>query len=72
MTIQQLTIEAMAFLPENKKLQVLNFAKSLNTVKTASSRISSDTPRRKCGILRGQVKMTDDFDETPECFKEYM
>lgn len=56
MTLQQLTMEAMAFLPESKKLQVLNFAKSLNTAKTASDRISSGIPRRKCGILRGRLR----------------
>lgn len=72
MTLQQLTIEAMSFLPENKKLQVLNFAKSLNTTQTTSKQISASSPRRKSGILKGQVKMADDFDETPECFKEYM
>ena len=72
MTIQQLTMEAMAFLPENKKLQVLNFAKSLNTARSESERISTSKSRRKSGILKGQVKMADDFDETPECFREYM
>lgn len=72
MNLQQLTMEAMAFLPENKKLQVLNFAKSLNPAQSASERISASKSRRKSGILKGQVKMADDFDETPECFKEYM
>ena len=72
MTLQQLTMEAMAFLPESKKLQVLNFAKSLSTAQSASERISASKPRRKSGILKGQVKMADDFDETPECFREYM
>lgn len=72
MTLQQMTMEAMAFLPESKKLQVLNFAKSLNVAQSTSERISADKPRRKSGILKGQVKMADDFDETPECFEEYM
>ena len=72
MTLQQLTMEAMNFLPENKKLQVLNFARSLNTTQNISGQISVSKPRRKSGILKGQVKMADDFDETPECFKEYM
>lgn len=72
MTIQQLTMEAMACLPESKKLQVLNFAKSLSTTQDASERISASEPRRKSGILKGQIKVADDFDETPECFKEYM
>ncbi len=72
MTIQQLTMEAMAFLPESQKLQVLNFAKSLNTEQSGSGRISAGKSRRKSGILKGQIKMADDFNETPECFKEYM
>lgn len=27
---------------------------------------------RKIGILQGKFAMADDFDETPDCFKEYM
>lgn len=72
MTLQQMTMEVMAFLPESKKLQVLNFAKSLNTIQSESKQITVDKPRRKPGILKGQIRMADDFDETPECFKEYM
>lgn len=29
-------------------------------------------PERKLGILEGKFVMADDFDETPDCFKEYM
>lgn len=72
MTLQQLTMEAMDLLPESQKLQVLNFAKSLNTLQSTSERISAGKSRRKSGMLKGQVKMADDFDETPECFREYM
>ena len=72
MTLQQLTMEAMTFLPESKKLQVLNFANSLNTAQSTTERISASKSQRKSGILKGQIKMADDFDETPECFKEYM
>ncbi len=72
MTLQQMTMEAMAFLPESKKLQVLNFAKSLNTTQSTSEQITIGKPRRKPGILKGQIQMTDDFDVTPECFEEYI
>lgn len=27
---------------------------------------------RKPGILKGQIKIADDFDDTPDCFKEYL
>ena len=27
---------------------------------------------RQPGILKGEIWMADDFDETPDCFKEYM
>lgn len=27
---------------------------------------------RKVGILQGKFVMSDDFDETPDCFEEYM
>ncbi|MBQ3825749.1 MAG: DUF2281 domain-containing protein [Spirochaetaceae bacterium] len=29
-------------------------------------------PVRQLGKWKGQISMADDFDETPECFKEYM
>ena len=29
-------------------------------------------PERKLGILQGKFVMADDFDETPDHFKEYM
>ena len=27
---------------------------------------------RKLGVLQGKFVMADDFDDTPDCFKEYM
>ena len=28
--------------------------------------------KRTLGQFKGRIKMADDFDETPDCFKEYM
>nr|QGT51421.1 hypothetical protein Unknown280_1130 [uncultured Spirochaetaceae bacterium] len=28
--------------------------------------------RRPTGILKGKIWMAEDFDETPECFKDYV
>ena len=27
---------------------------------------------RQPGLLRGKIKIADDFDDTPDCFEEYM
>ncbi|MBP5707106.1 MAG: DUF2281 domain-containing protein [Spirochaetales bacterium] len=37
-----------------------------------NSNIKSDKPIRNLGKWRGQIWMADDFDETPDCFEEYM
>ena len=29
-------------------------------------------PKRKLGGLKGKIFMTEDFDKTPECFKDYI
>ena len=51
--------------------QVLDFVLSRSELaeetKHAEKRI-----RRRPGALKGKIWMAPDFDETPECFKEYM
>lgn len=78
MTIQQRVINAIERLPEEKISQVIQFAEFLSVDKNPQEEVS---PRnvvneegyiRKPGILKRKMVMADDFDETPECFKEYM
>lgn len=78
MTIQQRAIDAIGRLPEDKIIQVIQFAEFLsiepdtNIQKTHCEVANEDGYIRKPGILKRKMVMADDFDETPECFKEYM
>ena len=41
--------------------------------KSAHDDDGDDLPvKRVLGQFKGRIKMADDFDETPDCFKEYM
>ncbi len=60
-------IEEAKDLSENSAAVVLDFIKFL---KSKESHINTE---RKSNLLAGGlVFMSDDFDETPDCFKEYM
>lgn len=53
-------------------IQFLKF-KLLKDENNANSAITERKhPERTLGILQGKFVMADDFDETPDCFKEYM
>lgn len=77
-TLQQKAIDVIGRLPEDKIIQVIQFAEFLSFDKKPqrekgySKEISKDGYIRKPGILKRKMVMADDFDETPECFKEYM
>ena len=49
--------------------QILNKVKSLISSKTNASQNSFS---RELGVLEEDFYISPDFDETPECFKEYM
>ena len=79
MTLQQQALHAVQLLPEEKLPVLIEFARFLNQtnsagqiVSPASSSVISQRRRALSGILNGQVKMADDFNETPEEFKEYL
>ena len=78
MTLQQRAIDIIGRLPEDKIVQVVQFAEFLSfdvksqTTKPYYKKGVENGQIRKPGILKGKVKMSDDFDETPECFKEYV
>ena len=58
--------------------QVIQFAEFLSFDKKSQEEVSHHNTVneegyiRKPGILRRKMVMADDFDETPECFKEYL
>ena len=53
----------------------LDFILSGNSKAPTAKKASAKSPKklyRQPGILKGKIWMAEDFDETPECFKEYM
>ncbi len=71
-------IKAVDIVPLKKLPILLQFAKFLSsTSDTPEVQLSSQTDvlvkRKKIsGILKGKITIADDFNETPDCFKEYM
>ncbi|MCR5788823.1 MAG: DUF2281 domain-containing protein [Lachnospiraceae bacterium] len=65
-------LEEIKDLSEQKQNEVLDFILFLKT-KDHSSQKSENTTKRELGALEGRlIYIADDFDETPECFKEYV
>ena len=71
MTLQQQAVQAIEVLPESKLPTLIQFARFLNNSPDVVQG-TSDSPIRRFGRLKGKIKMTDDFNETPAEFKEYM
>ncbi len=59
-------IEYIKFL----KFKLLNAGDNLSDASSAA--VERKHSQRKLGVLQGTFVMSDDFDETPDCFKEYM
>ncbi len=77
MTIQQETLNVINTLSDEQVSQVLLFAQFLQTGVVLSKKskytfAGQDGYIRKPGVLKRKMVMADDFDETPECFKEYV
>ncbi len=77
MTLQQQAMNVIEHLPDDKLSQVIQFAEflSLNSgsdVHKGNKAGSEAGYVREPGILKRKMVMADDFDETPECFKEYI
>lgn len=77
MTLQQRAIDVIGRLPEDKINMVIQFAEFLSLDNKPQKnnyylKENKDGYIRKPGILKRKMIMSDDFDETPECFKEYM
>ncbi|WP_031548203.1 DUF2281 domain-containing protein [Oribacterium sp. FC2011] len=58
---------------EAKDLSESNMSEVIDFIKFLKSRQEQPVHERKSNTLKGKLKyMADDFDETPNCFKEYM
>lgn len=78
MTLQQRALNVIEHLPDEKLSQVIQFAEFLSSnstsvMPTERKAVDEDNDKyiRKPGILKRKMVMSDDFDETPECFEEY-
>ncbi|MCI9597000.1 MAG: DUF2281 domain-containing protein [Firmicutes bacterium] len=69
MTLQQQAMRVMERLSDEQLSIVIQFAEFLSL---KSEPANEDGYIRKPGILKRKMAMADDFDETPECFKEYI
>lgn len=77
MTLEQQATRIITALPADKLSQVINFAKFLLAQAETNEipeqvKMKEEKFIRRAGILKGQISIADDFDETPENFKEYM
>lgn len=79
MTLQQRALNVIEHLPDEKLSQVIQFAEFLSSnptsvMPTERKAVDEDNDKyiRKPGILKRKMIMSDDFDETPECFEEYL
>lgn len=56
--------------------QILDFVLSKNSKSEKTNAEKKEKSEKKFyrqpGILKGEIWMADDFDETPDCFAEYM
>lgn len=77
MTLQQQAMDVIEHLPDDKLSQVIQFAEFLSLNPDADVHEGHRAGQgeeyiRKPGILKRKMIMENDFDETPECFKEYI
>lgn len=77
MTLKQQAAHIITALPADKLSQVVNFAKFLLAQPETDwmpepVQMKEGKCIRRSGILKGQINIADDFNETPDCFREYM
>ena len=78
MTLHQQAIDAIGGIPEDRLPALIQFALFLKSgvpfpLKDDGNDVSVREKRKKnFGILKGHVIMAPDFNDTPDCFKEYM
>lgn len=76
MTLLQRAANVIGRLPEEKIEQVIQYAEFLSFESKSRKALYPDVNEgeyiRKPGILKRKMIMAEDFDETPDCFKEYM
>lgn len=78
MTLKEQVINKVQLMPDEQMRQLVPFVDFLfyswrQASPEGTAAAAKGTNRRNLkGIMPGKVIMADDFDETPDCFKEYM
>ena len=78
--LQKEAISVINSVPEKKLPLLIQFARFLSSPAfdvpenpaSFQQMNLAEKRRRTAGILKGRIWMSDDFKETPECFKEYV
>ena len=77
-TLQEEALHAIIVLPEDKLPILIQFANFLNS-ETYDSGYSvkhtkkmAEERKKLFGKYKGSIQLSDDFNETPDCFSEYM
>jgi hypothetical protein len=68
-------LEKVKLLPHDKQQEVEEFVEYLlnkYTIGNVDVESVAEKRRNNAGRLKGQIGMADDFNETPEDFKEYL
>ena len=66
MTAKQEVLDLMSDMSEEEAIEVLGLLKKLMKSEKKKG------VKRKFGVYKGKFWMADDFDETPDCFKDYI
>lgn len=76
MTLEQQATQAIRTVPKDKLQILIEFAHFLSlpsrSVNLEADRAKVNQKRSILGRAKGKIWMAEDFDETPECFKEYV
>lgn len=71
MTLQQ-AVQMIQMVPEDKRPDLIRYAQFLNEPSSRRVTVTRKKNIRKCGRLKGKIWMADDFNDTPDEFREYL
>ena len=77
-SLQEEAINAIVILPEDRLPILIQFAKFLgsssyeNESEIRSKKNLSAKRKSISGCLNGKIQIADDFNDTPDCFREYL
>ena len=72
MTLQQQAVQMIQILPEDKLPDLIRYAKVLNESSSMKVTVTRKKNVRRFGRLKGKIWMADDFNDTPDEFREYL